>query len=464
MRFLLFWLASWAFAFQTPAPAPVPVRKPTMRELSDALEIVTTRVSRSVVKIEVSGYGVTHNSGSGNASLITRQTGTGSGFIIDPEGYVVTNFHVVEGALHVKVVFPRNLMPFSGKPTSTLEAKIVGVDRDSDLALLKVNTKALPALRLADSDILRAGQLVLAFGSPLGLQNSVSMGVISAAARQIEPDGLMVYIQTDAPINPGNSGGPLVDADGNVIGINTFILSQSGGSEGVGFAIPSNTVRSIYRQLRKNGHVHRGEIGVALQAVTPILYEGLGLATDQGLLVGDLLPDGPADRAGLQVGDVITTLDGRSTDNLRQFEMAVMRHSAKDKIKLEVLHEKEKRTIEVEVMERPEKSDKLAEMVNPKDNLIPQLGILAINLDKNTLQYLPALRDILGVVVAAASGDGSAVGVVLQPGDVIHAMNGVHIVNVQDLRGRLERAAAGSPIVLQIERSGRLRFVDFTLE
>ena len=177
-------------------------------------------------------------------------------------------------------------------------AQIVAIDEETDLSVLKVDEKALPALELADSDAVRPGQLVLAFGSPLGLDSSVTLGVVSAVARQLEPDDPMIYIQTDASINPGNSGGPLVDTDGRVVGINTLILSQSGGNEGLGFAAPSNIVRNIFEQVRKFGRVRRGEIGVRAQTITPSLAEGLQLPRDWGVVLGDVYPDGPAAKAG----------------------------------------------------------------------------------------------------------------------------------------------------------------------
>src|SRR6185503_10080895 len=178
-----------------------------------------------------------------------------------------------------------------------LDAKIVGIDRESDLAVIRIEKTDLPHLRFGDSEELRQGQLVLAFGNPLGLANSVTMGVVSSIARQLKPDDPMIYIQTDAPINPGNSGGPLLDTEGRVVGINTFILSQSGGSEGIGFAIPSSIVHTVVEQIRKDGHVHRGQIGIRAQSITPSLAAGLGLKRDWGVFLGDVDPEGPADAA-----------------------------------------------------------------------------------------------------------------------------------------------------------------------
>ncbi len=239
-----------------------------------------------------------------------------------PTGYIVTNAHVVQGAhrVQVQVQSPRRegqrsvLRP---RPR-LLTARIVAVDEETDLAVLKVDEAGLPAVTLADSDTVHPGQIVLAFGSPLGLDSSVTMGVVSAVARQLEADDPMIYIQTDASINPGNSGGPLVDAEGRVIGINTLILSQSGGNEGLGFAAPSNIVRHVFEQVRRFGRVRRGQIGVRAQTITPALAEGLSLTRDWGVVLGDVFPDGPAAKAGLQVGDVVETLDGKPMENGRQ--------------------------------------------------------------------------------------------------------------------------------------------------
>ena len=242
-----------------------------LRDLNASVEELTTRVSMSVVQVLVTGYGpVDERTGDGEPGLVIgRQRSMGSGAIIDPDGYIITNAHVVAGAGHVQVVLRRDTTA-SGSASSlaveagqTVEARVVGTASDIDLALLKVDVTGLHALPLANYDAIRQGELVFAFGSPEGLRNSVTMGVVSSVARQPAPDSPTIYIQTDAPINPGNSGGPLVNVDGELVGLNTFILTQSGGSQGLGFAIPSAIVASAYPQLRKYGHLHRGSSGSA---------------------------------------------------------------------------------------------------------------------------------------------------------------------------------------------------------
>ncbi len=210
------------------------------------------------------------------------------------------------------------------------------MDTETDLAVIKVEGTNLPYLEFADSNELKQGQLVLALGSPLGLDHSVSLGVVSAVSRQIKPDDAMAYIQTDAPINPGNSGGPLLDAEGRVVGINTFIMTQSGGSEGIGFAIPSNVATLVYEQLKTQGHVHRAKLGLVVQTINPIMADGLSLETDRGVIVSDVEPDGPAVSAGIKPDDIILALNGKKVRSVRQLDAAVFRQRPGETITLHV--------------------------------------------------------------------------------------------------------------------------------
>ena len=276
-----------------------------LRELNASVEELTARVSLSVVQVLVTGYGPidepTHGGETG--LVIGRQRSIGSGAIIDPDGYIITNAHVVAGARRVQVVLHRDTTADRARAlagdveaSQTVDARVVGTANDIDLALLKVDVTGLRALPLADYDAIRQGEIVFAFGSPEGLRNSVTMGVVSSVARQPDPDSPTIYIQTDAPINPGNSGGPLVNVDGELVGLNTFILTESGGSQGLGFAIPSAIVASAYPQLRKYGHLHRGLIGFSMQAITPALAAALDLSRTSGVMVSDVLPDSAAER------------------------------------------------------------------------------------------------------------------------------------------------------------------------
>lgn len=431
-----------------------------MTDLSTSIEGVVTRVTRSVVQINVTSLSLAPEPGKNEASAITREHGVGTGVVVTSDGYIVTNAHVVRGAQSIQVTLPGTMRGMH----TTLPGKLIGVDSDLDLAVVKIERNGLPFLELANSDRVSQGQLVLAFGSPLGLTNSVSMGIVSNPDRQLSEDDFLSYIQTDTPINPGNSGGPLVDGLGRVIGINTFILSQSGGSEGIGFAIPSNVVRSVYRQLRERGHVHRGIIGVGAYSLNSVLVEGLGLKQHEGVLVADVAPDGPADKGGLKAGDVVVSVDQVAVRSARQFEQRVFRASAGTKLKLSVDRDGRRIPIEVEVLERQEDMDRLETMVNPRDNLIPNLGILGISLTKEVAALLPAVRMSWGVLVAARTQDFRAAPVNLQPGDIIHAANGTIVTDVQSLRDWLKTKQPGEAIVLQVERKGSLSYIGYRAE
>jgi len=297
--------------------------------LDAQLDALSRRVAPSVVQVVASGYTSTP------AMLLARGQASGSGVIVDPDGWIVTNAHVVENARSVRVDLLQPAVAASGgsilRPRSRrVNARVVGLDHETDIAVLKVEERGLPALELGDSESLRQGQLVMAFGSPLGLENSASLGVVSSVARQLKPDDPMIYVQTDASINPGNSGGPLVDAEGRMVGLNTLILSQSGGNEGIGFAAPSHIVRAVYEQLRKSGRVRRGVIGVRAQTITPSLAAGLGLVFDRGIVLSDVTPAGPAEAAGLRPGDIVLALDGKPMENARQFDVNLYRRAPGD--------------------------------------------------------------------------------------------------------------------------------------
>src|SRR6476661_2241513 len=299
------------------ARAESPAESVSLQQFSDSVQSLVARVSSSVVQVLVTGYGRVEDGSQNDTDLVVgKQRSLGSGAIITPDGYIVTNAHVVAGGQHIRVVLSdevregssgRSLVNPRGR---VAEARVVGVARDVDLALLKIDLDDLPALPLANYEALRQGELVFAFGSPEGLRNSVTMGIVSAVARQPDADNPLVYVQTDAPINHGNSGGPLVNVKGELVGINTFILSESGGSQGVGFAIPGALVQVAYPKLRQYGHLHRGEIGILLQTITPTLASGLGLPQDSGAMISDVQPDSPAAQAGLRIQDIVVAVDG----------------------------------------------------------------------------------------------------------------------------------------------------------
>jgi serine protease Do len=300
---------------------------------------------------------------------------------------------------------------------------------------------------------------VFAFGSPEGLRNSVTMGVVSSVARQTDPDSPTIYIQTDAPINPGNSGGPLVNVDGELVGLNTFILTESGGSQGLGFAIPSAIVASAYPQLRKYGHLHRGLIGFSMQAITPALAAGLGLVRTSGVMVSDVVPDSAAEAAGVGVKDVITTVNGKAVESVPMLSLELSRYAAGETVALGLLRGTETVSAEVTVMERPHPLDELAGLADPEKSSVARLGVIGLDIGDATETLLPALRMSSGVFVVARTQASSGNEVPLAVGDVIHSVNGLTVRSVDSLRVLVENAKADSDLVLQIERNGQLMFV-----
>ncbi len=440
---------------------------PSLATLSRALEALAERVSLSVVQIVVLGYGLPDTRTAADA-LLERRRSTGSGVIVDPAGYIVTNHHVVAGARRVRVILPavrdgrtgRSIVRPRGR---AVDATIVGVDEETDLAVIRVQETGLNAVAFGDSDALRAGQIVCAFGSPLGLENSVSMGVVSAVGRQLEPDDPMVYIQTDAPINPGNSGGALVDTEGRLVGINTLILSSSGGNEGLGFAAPSNIVRSVFEQIRASGRVKRGTIGVYAQTITPTLAMALKLPQDMGVILADVLPDSTARSAGLRVGDIVLTLDGKPMENGRQLEVNLYRRAAGDVATLEVLRGAERLTMPVAVANRDDDPLRFADMVSPERNVIERLGVLALDVTPSLADALGGLR-LKGGVAVAARAMNAAAEYGLEPGDVIYSVNGTPVNALAELRSIVGRLPANAACTLQIQRQGQLLFVSFEIE
>ena len=442
----------------------------TLGELNRSLQDLSERVGPAVVQIITTGYGSIEGREPSSASLVATQRRSGSGVILDSDGYIVTNAHVVQGARRVQVLLAvppddraqwRSILKPRGKMVS---ARIVGVDSETDLAVLKIEEKGLSSLELGDSDELRQGQLVVAFGSPFGLGNSVTMGVVSSVARQLRPEDPMIYIQTDASINPGNSGGPLVDTEGRVVGINTFILSRSGGSEGIGFAAPSNIVQNVFRQIRKTGRVHRGQIDVRVQTITPTLAAGLGLPQNWGVVLADVYPRGAADVAGLEIGDIILSLDGKVMENARQFEVNLYRRPVGDVVTLEVLRESERFTRQVGVLGRPNDFDRLVDSVARESSLISRLGIFCVDLDGRIRKMLPPLRELSGVVVTARAADGPSHRHTFHAGDVVYSINRMPTTSLADLRSAVVNLNVGDPVVVQIERLGKLMFVVFELE
>ncbi len=442
----------------------------TLGDLSRSLQDLSHKVSTSIVQIFVTGFAPPDEDDPRGAAQPVFERSSGSGVVVDPDGYIVTNAHVVQNATRIEVELPfaatggepgRSIL---GRRGRTVGAQIVAIDHETDLAVVKVEARALPALPFGDSDALRPGQLVLAFGSPLGLDSSVTLGIVSAVARQLTPEDPMIYIQTDAPINPGNSGGALVDTDGRLVGVNTLIYSQSGGSEGIGFAAPSNIVRNVFEQIRKTGRVRRGEVGVTAQTVTATLAEALSLPADAGVIVADVEEGSPGAKAGLRPGDIVVSLDGKRMENGRQFRINLYTRAIGQQVALEIERGGRRATVRLPVVERESTSTRLSDLLTPQ-NSIRALGALVLDLTPQIRQVLPPLRRETGVVVATVSNEApySQQGQ-LRPGDVIYALNGKPVGSVAELKAAAESLKSNDAAVLQIEREGSLMFIAFRAE
>ncbi len=436
-----------------------------LSQLSTSLEQLTRTVSPSVVQIIASGYALARS----EEGSVTTETQGGSGIIVDAEGYIVTNAHVAEGAQKIRVLLAGTASAVEDVDGPILEdgnavpARLVGVDSETDLAVLKIDRPGLKPLKLADSSRLQQGEIVLAFGSPMGLENTVSMGIVSAVARQLKPESIMAYIQTDAPINPGNSGGPLVNTRGEVIGINTLILTQSGGNEGLGFAIPSNVVANAYKQIRKDGHVHHGYIGVTPRAVDALIAKGLSLPVRKGVILEDVSPHGPADEAGLKPGDVIVGIDGNAIADPRKIGTDISHRLIGDTIRLEVWRGKEKLEMPVTISERPDDPNRFADVVKKDSSLIREFAVLAFDVSDKVAPLLPTMRRPAGVAVAARVKGMPGPSDEFETGDLISSVNTEPVLNIVGLRKILSQLKPGDPVVVRIQREDDFLLIAFEL-
>jgi len=469
-------IAVFAAAWLLPTFAQAPAsdgRKDSdaaMREMSRSIQNLVKRVSPAVVEVLVTGYGSPSDEDEKASTTVGRERALGSGVIVDPDGYIITNFHVVKGADRVRVA----LTPVIGDEpqaegllrakTRILPARVIGTSKLIDLAVLKVEARGLPTLPIGQYRQVQKGEIVLAFGSPEGLENSVAFGLVSSVLRQQSPDDPMVYIQTDAAINPGNSGGPLVDVDGNVVGIDTFIYSKSGGNEGLGFAIPGGIARFAYEEIRKYGRVRRRTIGADLQSLTPDLAGGLGLSTDSGVIVSDVVPGGPAEREGLKTGDVILSLDGLPVRNVPLFTLALYVLNSGGSARLEVLRGTQKFEADVAVVEPQADPQRLSELAEPAKGLISKLGIIGVTVTPEVAELLGGLRMPSGVAVASLVSNELAVDSGLAEGDVIHTFNRTRITTVDDLRTEFNKLKPGEPAAMLVERAGKFTYVTFEME
>ena len=426
-------------------------------------------VNQSVVQIIVDEFGAPSRFQTDGTAIFSRSVKNGSGVIVDSKGYIITNRHVIDQAKTVQVLLPpRSDDDLSDesilRPDGDIyQAEVIGMDTETDIAVLRIDGDNYRALSFGNSQNLRAGDIVFAFGSPLGLENSVSMGIVSATARQLTEEDPMIYIQTDATINPGNSGGPLVNTNGEIVGINTLNLSQSGGSEGLGFASPSHIVESIYKQIKDRGSVQRGVIGINPQTVSPTLARALKLPAHHRVILGDVAPGSPADVAGLQAGDIIWKLDGKVIENARQLNVNIYGKEIGSSIELVVIRDGEQLTRTVKVAERTDRQTQMLNLVDPEKNFISKLGILAIGLTSEIRNMLPPLRKRGGVLVAASNGKSNVLGDPFQPGDVIYSLNEKEIFSYDEFYNLLDDFQQNDVIVMHVQRGNKLMYLSHRL-
>ncbi|MEH6358367.1 MAG: DegQ family serine endoprotease [Pseudomonadales bacterium] len=376
-----------------------------------------------------------------------RAPSLGSGFIISDDGYILTNNHVVEGAdkVMVRLIDRREF-----------EAKVIGLDARSDLALLKIDADDLPVVELADPDDIKVGEWVMAIGSPLGFDYSVTAGIVSATGRTSFRDSYVPFIQTDVAINPGNSGGPLFNLDGKVVGINTIIVTRTGGFMGLSFAIPMSVAMDVADQLKTKGQVSRGWLGVEIQDVSRQLAESFGLKNAAGALVASVVPDSPAARAGLQISDIITEFDGGDVELSSELPHLVGRTKAGSKVKIKVFRNGKSKILNVVVGALPTEivatSNKSA---SPKQIESQYLGMMVDNLNDQLRQRTGVDEGV--VVVEVKGGDAAHAG--LRRGDVITLMNGQSIETVSDFEAAVAGLEPNTMVPIRIVRQGRPLFL-----
>jgi serine protease Do len=383
-----------------------------------------------------------------------REGGLGSGVIVSPDGYILTNNHVVDGATDVTVTLADR---------REFKARVIGTDPKIDLALIKIDASGLPAITVGDSSKLQVGDAVLAIGNPYGVGQTVTMGIVSATDRTgLGIEDYEDFIQTDASINPGNSGGALVNDRGELVGINTAILSHgSGGNQGIGFAVPVNLARNVMDQLATHGHVTRSYLGVSVQEVTPAIAKAMDLNVIGGALVSDVTPDSPAARAGLQTGDVITAINGTPINDSNQLRMTVSMMTPDQNVKLKVLRNHQEREFTVSLGQMPEERQLRAGLNSNGDNgeeSSSLQGISVANIDSDTAQQLHLKPGTKGVVVTEVDPSSQAAANGLQEGDVIQEVNRQPVTNVQDFRRAMRQGNKGDELLL-VNRGGNRIFL-----
>ncbi|HTL16617.1 MAG TPA: DegQ family serine endoprotease [Patescibacteria group bacterium] len=379
-----------------------------------------------------------------------RQQGIGSGVIATKDGYILTNNHVVDGADEVKVAL---------QDGREFTAKVIGRDPKTDVAVIKIDGKDLPAVPMADSEKVEVGDVVLAIGNPFGIGQTVTTGIVSATGRG-GAVGLDYedFIQTDAAINPGNSGGALVDAEGRLIGINTAILSRSGGNQGIGFAIPVNIARDVMSSLVKEGHVTRGYLGVMIQDINPSLEQEFNLKDNKGALVSDITPKSPAEKAGFKNGDVILEFNGKKVTDSRHLKLEVARTQPGETVPVKVLRDGENKTLEVTVKELPGTEHLAKNDSSHPDDTGTLNGVAVADLDNNARQQFDVPSTVKGAVVTQVDPNSASAEAGLRPGDIIQEINRKPVKNAEEAVQMTEKTT-NKKTLLRVWREGGSHYV-----
>lgn len=378
------------------------------------------------------------------------QHGIGSGVIVTKDGYILTNNHVVDDADELKVAL---------QDGREFTAKVVGKDPKSDVAVIKIDATDLPGIEIADSDKIEVGDVVLAIGNPFGIGQTVTMGIVSAVGRAASL-GLDYedFIQTDAAVNPGNSGGALVDAEGRLIGINTAIYSESGGNQGIGFAIPTALARTVMESLIQNGKVIRGYMGIGPQEITPTLAKAFKLEGVKGALVGEVVPKGPADKAGLKNGDIITEVSGKPVQDSRHLRLEVARSKPGETLAIKLLREGKPMTVNVTVKELPGSEKQVPNEPEESEQDSTLNGVGVADIDAQARQQLNIPDEIKGAIVTEVEPESGAANAGLRPGDVITEINH-HAVKSADDAVKLTQNTKSKTTLLRVWSNGATRYM-----
>ena len=377
-----------------------------------------------------------------------REQSLGSGVIVSEDGYIITNNHVIEQADEIRVTL---------YDKRSFRAKVVGVDTKTDLALIKIKGRGLPTIPWGNSDALKVGEFVLAIGNPFGLSHTVTMGIISAVGRaNVGVADYEDFIQTDAAINPGNSGGPLVNTRGELIGINTAIFSRSGGYQGIGFAVPSNMARTIISQLKEQGRVIRGWLGVTIQDLTPELAERFGISRALGALVSDVFRGSPAEKGGIRRGDVIVEFDGKRVRNVSTLRNLVAQSRVGSKVKVGIIRKGKRDTLWVRIIEIPEEFSEVKDLTPRRRPEKTDIGLTVTELTPSIARQIGLPPDLQGVVVLDVLEGSSAQAAGIKKGDVIQEVDDRAIKSYEDWKAAMNSIGKeDKSIIMFINRKGR---------